>query len=106
MKQSYFLLVWRVKYYAGKYRVSHDISPDDGQLDVLSLKRPGFWPFIAFCRHLGQGTLHLCSDIDFFKVTKLQLDSKNQQHIHADAEYLEENTAVIKLSENKLFILK
>ncbi|RAP26165.1 hypothetical protein DID78_06975 [Candidatus Marinamargulisbacteria bacterium SCGC AG-343-D04] len=102
IKESYFLLVSNVKYYAGNYVLSHDVSVNDGQLDAISLTKPNINHLLGFMWHIINGTLKESDYVEFMKVSSLHLAADEYHHIHVDAEYMGKESASFGIEPNAL----
>ena len=97
IQTAYFIIINNSKYYGGKFIVSPQSSLTDGKLDITLLKKGNFIALFKFFKHLINGTLDQCKEVELIQTSQLSLKENEKHHTHVDAEYIGKHHVTINI---------
>lgn len=96
-KNGHLVLVFNGKYYGGQMVLAPKADLVDGYLDVCIFKRKNIFSFISYAYGIFKGNLHKYTTVEYCRCKKISIKGKTRHPLHADAEYIGETPAKIKI---------
>jgi diacylglycerol kinase (ATP) len=85
-KEGYLVIVANARFYGGHFQAAPRALLNDGLLDVIIMKKKGFWNLIKYLSTMKSKDITKLPDVDYFQSRHLRITSDPPVLIHVDAE--------------------
>lgn len=96
-RHGHLVLVFNGKYYGGQMVMAPKADLDDGYLDVCIFKCKNIFSFISYAYGIFKGNLHKYTTVEYYHCKKFSIKGTARHSLHADAEYIGETPAKIRI---------